>query len=34
MTDAEPGELMVQIAVRDRDEAKINERFGPRSSPG
>jgi hypothetical protein len=33
LTDAEPSELMVQVAVRDRDEAKINERFGPQVVP-
>ncbi|MDQ1492469.1 MAG: hypothetical protein QOJ23_4983 [Actinomycetota bacterium] len=33
LTDAEPSELMVQIAVRDGDEAKINERFGPQVVP-
>ena len=33
LTDAEPSELMVQVGVRDRDEAKINERFGPQVVP-
>jgi hypothetical protein len=33
LTDAEPSELIVQVAVRDRDEAKINERFGPQVVP-
>ena len=33
LTDAEPSELMVQIGVRDRDELKINEQFGPQVVP-
>ena len=33
LTDTEPSELMVQIGVRDRDEAKINESFGPQIVP-
>ena len=33
LTDTEPSELMVQVAVRDRDEAKINNQFGPQIVP-
>jgi hypothetical protein len=33
LTDTEPSELMVQIGVRDGDEAKINECFGPQVVP-
>ncbi len=29
----EPGEILVQFAVRDADEKKINERFGPQLVP-
>lgn len=29
----EPGEIMVQVGVRDRDEKKINQRFGPQLVP-
>ena len=29
----EPGEIMVQVGVRDRDEKKINHRFGPQLVP-
>jgi hypothetical protein len=33
LTDAEPSEILVQLAVRDADEHKINERFGVQVVP-
>ena len=33
LTDAEPSEILVQFAVRDADQAKINERFGMQVVP-
>jgi hypothetical protein len=33
LTDSEPSELMVQLAVRDHDEKKINSRFGVQVVP-
>lgn len=33
LTDAEPSEVLVQVAVRDADEAKINGRFGVQVVP-
>jgi hypothetical protein len=33
LTDAEPGEILVQVAVRDADEGKINEHFGVQVVP-
>lgn len=33
LNDAEPSELLVQFAVRDADQAKINERFGVQVVP-
>ncbi|MGH8999390.1 MAG: acyclic terpene utilization AtuA family protein, partial [Acidimicrobiia bacterium] len=33
LTDAEPSEVIVQVAVRDADEAKINSRFGVQIVP-
>jgi hypothetical protein len=33
LTDAEPGEIMVQLAVRDPDADKINNRFGVQVVP-
>ncbi|MGH8992548.1 MAG: acyclic terpene utilization AtuA family protein, partial [Acidimicrobiia bacterium] len=33
LTDSEPSEVMVQVAVRDADEAKINSRFGVQVVP-
>ena len=33
LTDAEPGEILIQLAVRDADEGKINERFGVQVVP-
>jgi len=33
LTGAEPGEVLLQVAVRDRDERKIAERFAPQLVP-
>jgi hypothetical protein len=33
LTDSEPSEIMVQLAVRDHDEKKINSRFGVQVVP-
>jgi hypothetical protein len=33
LTDSEPSEVMVQVAVRDADEGKINSRFGVQVVP-
>jgi hypothetical protein len=33
MAKSEPGEVLVQFAVRDRDERKINTRFAPQLVP-
>lgn len=33
LTPREPGEVLLQFAVRDPDEAKINRRFGPQLVP-
>ena len=33
LTAQEPGEVLLQVAVRDGDEAKINGRFGPQLVP-
>jgi hypothetical protein len=33
LTAAEPGEVLLQVAVRDRDERKIAERFAPQLVP-
>ncbi|MCG3135521.1 MAG: hypothetical protein HMLKMBBP_03220 [Planctomycetes bacterium] len=33
LASREPGEILLQVAVRDHDEAKINNRFGPQLVP-
>ncbi len=33
LAETEPGEILVQFAVRDQDEKKINHRFGPQLVP-
>ncbi len=33
LTDAEPGEVLLQVAVRDRDERKIADKFAPQLVP-
>ncbi len=33
LTDAEPSEVLIQMAVRDQDEKKINQRFGVQVVP-
>jgi len=33
LTDGEPGEILLQVAVRDRDERKIADRFAPQLVP-